>query len=320
MNILLAVDGSPSADRARDLVAALPWHEGGRVRIVTVAPTRAELLGVPWMAAVPHDAPTLEDEVLRIHGDALTAAEREIHSARSDVVIEPVLARGRAATVIVDQARDMPADLIVVGHRGLSGWESMLLGTVSNEVVDQAPCPVLVARDERLGPIVLANDGSAWARSAETVVTEWPIFAGLPVTVLSVIEDGFPYAATVAPLLYMGAMAEYSQSFEVERRSTRELTEAAADRLCRAGRDAAAQVREGDAAHEIVACARERDAGLIVVGTRGRTGSRRLILGRVARNVLLHAPCSVLVVREPIRVGRPPTDGPEARELVSAFG
>ena len=43
MRILLAIDGSPAADRARDLVAALPWREGGRVRIVSVAPTRPEL-------------------------------------------------------------------------------------------------------------------------------------------------------------------------------------------------------------------------------------------------------------------------------------
>ena len=43
MRILLATDGSRTADQARDLVAALPWHEGGRIRIVSVAPTLAEL-------------------------------------------------------------------------------------------------------------------------------------------------------------------------------------------------------------------------------------------------------------------------------------
>ena len=91
MRILLAVDGSRSADQARDLVAALPWQEGGLVRIVSVAPTRSELLGVPWTVALPADANELEDEVLRSHRDALDAAEREIRSARSDLDIEPVL-------------------------------------------------------------------------------------------------------------------------------------------------------------------------------------------------------------------------------------
>ena len=107
-----------AADQACDLVAALPWREGGRVRIVSVAPTRADLLGVPWTVEVLPDADQLEDETLRVHREALDAAEREISSARSDLVIEPVLVRGRPATVIVDEARAMPADLIVVGHRG----------------------------------------------------------------------------------------------------------------------------------------------------------------------------------------------------------
>lgn len=321
MRILLAVDGSGSADQARDLVAALPLREGGRVRIVSVAPTRAELLGVPWTIAAWPDADELEDDVLRIHRDALEAAERTIRSARSDLDIQPVLIRGRAGSVIVDQAREMQADLIVVGQRGHGRWESMLLGSVSSEVVDHAPCPVLVARDERLGPVVLADDGSPHSRTAERVLTEWPLFSGRPVTVVTVAEDGFPYAAAVEPLLYADAMTGYSDAFEVERRTTKEACEAAAERLREAGVDATAQVREGDPALEIIACARERQAGLIVVGTRGQTGLRRLILGSVARNVLLHAPCSVLVVREGAQLdGRRIERRREDRELVSAFG
>lgn len=300
MRILLATDGSRAADQARDLVAALPWREGGRVRIVSVAPTRAELLGVPWTVDVLPDADQLEDETLRVHRDALEIAEREISSARSDVVIESILVRGRAASVIVDEARSMPADLIVVGHRGHGRWESMLLGSVSSEVVDHAPCPVLVARDERLGPVVFADDGSRSARMAESVLTSWPLFSGLPVTVLTVAEEGYPYAAALAPLVYSEPMDQYADSTQELERIAREENEAAAGRLRDAGFEATGLIREGDAAHEIVAVAREREAGLIVVGTRGQTGLRRLILGSVARNVLLHAPCSVLVVREPV--------------------
>lgn len=321
MRILLAVDGSRPADRARDLVAAMPWREGGLVRIVSVAPTRNDLLGVPWAIAVPPDADELEDEVLRIHRDALDAAEREIRSARSDLVIQPVLIRGRAATAIVDQAREMDADLVVVGHRGMGRWEAMLLGSVSAEVVDHSPCPVLVARDDQLGPVILADDGSPNARTAECVVAAWPLFTGLPITVVTVTEDGFPYAAAVAPLLYTDTMTGYSESVEVERLARLAENEAAAGRLREAGLTAVGQVREGDPAHQIVACARELDAGLIVVGSRGQTGLRRLILGSVARNVLLHAPCSVLIVHEGAKIdGKPIDRRGEDREVVSAFG
>ncbi len=56
---------------------------------------------------------------------------------------------------------------------------------------------------------------------------------------------------------------------------------------------------EGDPAAEIVRFATERLTGTIVMGTRGHTGLARLLLGSVARNVLVHAPCSVLIARRP---------------------
>jgi nucleotide-binding universal stress UspA family protein len=159
MRILLAIDGSSSSDHARDLVAALPWREGGDVRIVSVAPTFTELLGVARTATVPRDIRELESETVRIHRRALDTADREIRSAHADVAIQSLLLRGRPASTIVEQARAMEADLIVVGHRGRSSWESVLVGSVAAEVVDQASCPVLVVRDERLGPVILADDG-----------------------------------------------------------------------------------------------------------------------------------------------------------------
>ncbi len=291
MRILLAVDGSRSADQARDLVATLPWQRGGHVRIVSVAPTVSELLDVPPAVAVPSDGDPFDAEVVRGHRDALVAAEREIRSAHSDLAVEPVLVRGRAASAIVDQAREMEADVIVLGHRGQGRWDSMLLGSVAAEVVDRAPCPVLVARGERLGAVILADDGSPHARAAETLVVSWPLFGGLPVTVVTVADGSFPYAS------------------------------AAAERLRAAGVQATAEVRAGDPADQLIASARERGAGLIVVGTRGQTRLRRLILGSVAQKVLVNARCSVLVVRKAARPkGRRIELAPEEDELVTAFG
>jgi nucleotide-binding universal stress UspA family protein len=90
-------------------------------------------------------------------------------------------------------------------------------------------------------------------------------------------------------------------------------------RLRQAGLQADAEVREGDPAHEIVLSARQHGAGLVVVGTRGQTGLRRLILGSVARKVLLHAPCSVLIVRGS-HVSEPDAAAGQPAELVSPFG
>jgi nucleotide-binding universal stress UspA family protein len=262
------------------------------------------------------DADRIEDEALRVHRDALDTAEREIRSVRADLVIEPILVRGRAASAIVDEARSMPADLIVVGHRGHGRWESMLLGSVSSEVVDHAPCPVLVARDERLGPILFADDGSPSARLAEAVLTSWPLFAGLPVTVLTIAEE-HPGATAFTPLLYPEAMAQYVESAHQAERSRLAENAAAASRLHDAGFAVTSVVAQGDPAHVIVTEATAREAGLIVVGTRGQTGLQRLILGSVARNVLLHAPCSVLIVR-PTSPAAEHHDPTEESDLVAA--
>ncbi|HEV8401634.1 MAG TPA: universal stress protein [Candidatus Limnocylindrales bacterium] len=320
MRILLAVDGSRSSDRARDLVAALPTHEGSSVRIVSVVPTATDPISMGWAPMADPGVDVVDASALRTHIDALDAAEREIRSARSDLVIETVLVRGRAASRIVEEACSMPADLVVVGHRGHGRWESILLGSVSAEVVDHAPCPVLVARDERIGPIILADDRSAHARAAEAFMTSWPLFEGLPVTVVTVDEDGFPYSPSVPPLVYSEAMDAYAYGTAAQRRATEADCEAAAMRLRQAGLAADAEVREGDPAHEIVLSARHHGAGLVVMGTRGQTGLRRLVLGSVARKVLLHAPCSVLIVRGGPHVTGPLPGTRREPEAVSPFG
>jgi nucleotide-binding universal stress UspA family protein len=323
MRILLAVDGSEPADRAAALIASVPPVEDARLWIVGVAPSRGEVFGSAWGAPLPPDPDDIERPVIDAFHAAVERAAGEIRDTRSDVAIETIVVRGRPASVIVERARELEVDLIVVGHRGRGTWSSRLLGSVSAEVVDHAPCPVLVARDDQLGPVVLAVDGSPDAAAATELVASWPLFRGLPVRVVGVVEDAFPYAPAVAPLLYEETVTRYTEAVEAERGVRSVACAAAADRLRIAGLDATMEIRSGDPAHEIVATAGSTGAGVVVVGTRGLTGLRRLVLGSVARNVLLSAPCSVLIVREPPGRGAATRSGSTSardREVVSAFG
>jgi nucleotide-binding universal stress UspA family protein len=178
----------------------------------------------------------------------------------------------------------------------------MILGSTSAEVVDHAPCPVLVARDATIEGVILAEDGSPGARLAEHVLTDCPAFHGFPLTVLSVAQTGVPWNTGMAAGLYDEVMASYWRDVEQARVGVRELSEATAHRMRVAGIAAVADVREGDAAHEIIEFARAHPHQLIVMGSRGYTGLARLVLGGVARNVLTHAPGSVLIVRENVTV------------------
>lgn len=82
-----------------------------------------------------------------------------------------------------------------------------------------------------------------------------------------------------------------------QRETSGRLAAATAERLTQAGIAAKPKTREGRAAAEIVAEAEAEKADLIVIGSRGHTGVARLVLGSVARAVLTHAHCSVLIVR-----------------------
>ncbi|MER3418204.1 MAG: hypothetical protein C4343_03660 [Chloroflexota bacterium] len=302
MRVLLAIDGSAPADRARQLVGVLPWPAGSRIRVAAALEPSVNLLGLPWRTA-SSEGPLLpvEATLVRRLWDTLQNAVRDL--ARADLVVDPILLRGRPASAIIEEARDFEADLVVVGNRGHGTLETMLLGSVSAEVVDHAPCPVLVVRNGHVRSILLAHDGSEAADRATLVLREWPIFRDVPVTVLSVADVAIPWSAGVAPGVYDEVLESYNASVDEARRQHEELARAVADQLRNAGYRVAIEVREGNPAEQIIAYAKAHPVDLVVVGTRGHTGLTRLLLGSVARRVLVHAPASVLVVREKARVG-----------------
>ncbi len=293
MRVLLALDGSPSSDAARRVVDGLAWPSGTTILVLGVLPPEgsraAALAGLP----VPDLAPDLLDhepdaDLGRILVDA--AASLATGSRR----VERRLVRGRAATCIVDEAGAWAADLIVVGSRGLGRLSTMVLGSVSAEVVDHAPCPVLVTRSASVGSVLVAVDGSTTSRHCVEHLG-LGYLVRLPIEVLSVAHDATGPEQPDA----VAAMA--------------------ADDLERSGHRARWTIAAGDPAHEILQAADQLGCDLIAVGSRGHTGLTRIRLGSVARNVLLHTHASVLVVRGPVRV-RLEDPARAAAVALAAFG
>ena len=298
MRILVAVDGSVSGDRATQLVASLPLPPDSVIRVVAVLQPFADALALSWAAVADASADTETEEGSEARHLREVVARSETALKGTERKVEGFLLRGRPASAIVDEASGMDADLVVMGSRGHGTIATMVLGSTAAEVVDHAPCPVLVARSADLGGVVFADDGSASARTAEAVFTSWPIWAGRQISVLTVAEVAVPVAAGFTPGLYDQVLESYARSANETREETKAEATGEAHRLADAGLTAVPITLEGDAATEIVRFANERRCGTIVMGTRGHTGLTRLILGSVARNVLLHAPCSVLIVRE----------------------
>jgi nucleotide-binding universal stress UspA family protein len=296
MRVILAVDGSEPSGLAVDLVAAAAWPPGTGIDIVQVIDLASLVYGGPW-PAVPTIAPD------QIEADFREQAERTLDHTAARLAgperrIHTEVIAGRPATLIVNRAKEMRADLIVLGSRGHGRIESMVLGSVSAEVVDHAPCPVLVARGSQTRRVLLGWDGSSAACRVADLVKSWPLFAQSLIRVVSVADvkypwwTGFPEAGS-AEMLPM-----YVETADAMRREHEELATAMASSLRAAGREAEPERRDGDPATEMLASAAHWPADVVAIGTHGRTGVRRLVLGSVARNVLQHAPCSVLIARD----------------------
>ena len=295
MRILLATDGSEQAGVACDLAGSMAWPQGSIVRVVAVVERPVGVIPSPWLAPGPGNLHELHQQLVQSVTGALEATEADLR--RHGLDVETIVREGRAASGIVDEAHSFGADLVIIGSRGHGPISTLLLGSTSAEVVDHAPCPVLVARRPTLGDVLVADDGSATAERAVAEIEAMPALAGAPVAVLSVAEVSGPWIIGVAPTMYDDVLAAHAADLTAARDHANAVARAGAERLTKAGHRAEAIVAEGDAAHRILETADTRGSGLIVLGSRGLTGLVRAVLGSVARNVLLHAKASVMIVR-----------------------
>jgi nucleotide-binding universal stress UspA family protein len=141
--------------------------------------------------------------------------------------------------------------------------------------------------------LLLAIDNSKYSAEVIKEVARrlWPLKT--IVRVLSVVE---PVPPPAVELWYDASGSLEGARQEMVKRA-KELTQKASERLKRKGLKIESAVREGDARSVIVDEARKWSADLIVLGSHGYTGIKRLLLGSVASSVVSHAPCSVEVVR-----------------------
>jgi nucleotide-binding universal stress UspA family protein len=298
MRVLVATDGSAAATVGVELAASITWPPDVAIRVTTAIDPSAALFGGPWPGmAVIHPA-EIEAELRGYARRSIDAGVDQLRHAGLNA--DATIVEGRPATAIVEEARRFGADLIILGARGHGVIEEMVLGSVSAEVLDTAPVPVLIARDSRHLRILLAWDGSAAAERAASLLETWPIFRGSTIRVVTVTETDLSLWAGT-DVATPEVVDLYLQALDEARAERRRLADSMAARLERAGLSAEAEVREGAAGEQLLAAAKAWEADVIVMGTHARTGLARLALGSVARSVVHHSRTSVLVVREAVQ-------------------
>jgi nucleotide-binding universal stress UspA family protein len=272
MRVLIGFDGSPAASVALQAGAVLFPHAHAWIAHLWTPPFASSALrGRLWtgtseidefVAAVEREG---RREAERIAATGVTLATAAGWDA------EPLVVRcySGEGLQLAELAGKMDADLVLVGSRGLGGAPAVL-GSVSDMVVHYAsrpvlvvPHPLLAAEEDSLaaGPILVATDGSAGARAAHAAAQRlFPARDLLPVTV-----DGDRPADDHDDPTPLRISAGHGVH----------------------GRAVAAA---------LAACARNRDAAVLVVGSRGRSAAAEILLGSVAMATLHHAYRPVLVV------------------------
>ena len=142
-SIVVGTDGSATAGSAVSHAIALALRSRARLHIVSVYEPPAERLA-SGPTHVPDDVQWSvgpRAEVLELLG----RAEAEVRAAGL-AEVETFARQGDAAEAILDVAEELGADLIVVGHKGMTGADRFLLGSVPNRVSHHAPCSVLIVR------------------------------------------------------------------------------------------------------------------------------------------------------------------------------
>ena len=288
--VLVGADASEHGSEAIRQGDAWARTHGWRLVVCHVAPAPlgAHMLFPQRYEQEAMAAPEVErklGDALREHVAALTGRDPE------DVEVR--VASGAPDGELVRAAEETGARLVVVGSHGHSALKQIFLGDTAERVVRHAPSSVLVARPHaQSGRILATTDFSNDAGAAVALAAEHARAVGARLTLACSIEKQLELAGEMTGFGAAYGFVEHEQE-ELRKKAEERL----AAQLASVGAAGETRVLEGKPAAAIVQAAADLDAELVVIGARGRTGLRRLLLGGVAEKVVRAAPCSVLVAR-----------------------
>lgn len=277
--ILAALDGSESSKNALRQTIRFARKENCGVTAVTVLPAYEGELEIGLMKNIQAS--------FKKPGEKILADARRI-ALEEGVEIETILAEGNAHEAIIDVAVEKNCDLIAMGRRGFGSIQRALMGSVTARVIGYSPIDVLVMPQDTIlkwDNILLAVDGSKYSEVASNRAISMAHTYGRWLNILSVVD------------VPSEAYAEAPDAVEKMVESARETVEAVARQATPAKLETYTYIREGEAHEKILNMADELQANMICLGSHGRTGLRRLLMGSVTEKVIGGAKVPVLVIK-----------------------
>lgn len=296
-SILFPTDFSPHARAALKYAAAFAHSGGGRVVLFSVQG-----------AKVPANLLTLPEHVFEEHENRwLLQVRAEVRGLLADPLfdgleVEPVIVDGDPATEIAGAVVKYGIDLVTVVTHGRKGLTRALWGSTAEEIIAEAPCPVLTIRppqhdfvqhregrtEIRLNRILLSTNFRPSSAAATQVATQLASQTGAELHAVYVIGDYFEQISVMFPEGGRTALSRL-RSYVQER-----MAQFRGDERPRA----VTHIAEGRPYEEIVRLAAEKDADLIVIGTNVHASifGGAPVLGSEIERVVRNAPCPVLCV------------------------
>lgn len=291
MKVLLATDGSSYADEAARLLSRLPHEKSLELTVLSV-------IHVPYVPSVRATKDWMAECVESEKSFAAQTFENVSEMfAGADATLQHIVREGNLGQTILDVAEEVAAELIVVGAKGHSAVDRILLGSTSDYVATHASCSVLVVRPtglrndpDRSLHVTLAYDDSASSQAAIEEIAEFRWGAQTKFEVVTVVSfiSAFMSEIVIEPN-------------EIKDAASQSVAEAS-ERLANVAPQVRSRLIESDHIGEGIVKHIEAQSGdLIVVGDTGQGALSKALLGSISRYVLRHAPCSVWISRRKSR-------------------
>ena len=297
MRTLLATDGSEYSENAAKFLTRINWSPQDSIMVFHA------IYALPFSSDWKFHFDTLQSvkkEIAPRILDSATALLKPVQAGISVDIKEFYPGECTPDQCILNAARSANMDLVTMGARGIKGFASAFLGSVTQLITAHSPLPVLVVkRDAKKSPgplkVLLAVDGSVYSRAAGEFLSSIPFFDSAEVTILHVIVPGFSDLPERFALEINDRIKEAVASVRTrEFAESEKILEAAKTSVGANFRAISLLSKVGDPSTEIVEAAASGEMDIIVVGCRGMRGVKGM-LGSVSKNILTHAPCSVLI-------------------------
>ena len=145
--ILVAIDGSNLANRSLDYALDLAKKYSAEVMALTVVDLPSYYLLAQASVFTPISTQNYKEKLENYHKKILSEATKKAKKLDPKIPFITKLLEGRPTDKIVETAKLESFDIIVIGNRGLGGIKELFLGSVSDRVADEAPCPVLIVKN-----------------------------------------------------------------------------------------------------------------------------------------------------------------------------